>query len=132
MDQLTDNLASMLDLTAGETDLLAVDPAHAIPPTDDQALSLISRVVTDRDLSMNFIRPNLMRLIRPVKGTEIKSLSNNMFVIKFEHHPLDRKKAMKGCPWALDKYALILEPVDPSKQHADHDLTRLPIMLRVL
>lgn len=80
---------------------------------------------------MNFIRPNIMRLLRPVKGVELKAIETNTFVLNFEH-PLDRKKAMKGCPWVLDKYALILEPIDPSKKHADHLLTSLPIMVRVL
>lgn len=39
---------------------------------------------------------------------------------------------MKGCPWVLDKYALILEPIDTSKKHAEHQLTKLPLMVRVL
>lgn len=70
-------------------------------------------------------------LLHPVKGTDMKILSSNMFVIKFDH-PLDRKKALKGCPWVLDKYALILEEVDSTKDHADHPLIKLPIMVRVL
>lgn len=32
----------------------------------------------------------------------------------------------------LDKYALILEPIDPTKKHDEHKLTRLPIMVRVM
>lgn len=131
MDQLTDNLASVLDLITGEKDLLAADTAQAMPPNGDQELSLIGRVVTTRDLSLNFIRANVTRLIRPVKGIDLKALSDNMFVIKFEH-PLDRKKAMKGCPWVLDKYALILEPIDLTKKHDEHQLMRLPIMVRVM
>lgn len=97
MEQLTDHLESMLDLTAGEKDLIEADPAKAVKQDDGQALSLIGRVVTDRDLSMNFIRPNIMRLLRPVKRVDLKAIETNMFVINFEH-PLDRKKAMKGCP----------------------------------
>lgn len=51
----------MLHLMEREKDLLAADPAQAIPPSDDEALSLIGRVVTDKDLSPNFIRANVMR-----------------------------------------------------------------------
>lgn len=131
MDQLTDNLANMLDLTSGETDLLAANPAQAIQLSNDQELSLIGRVVTNRDLSATFIRANVTRLLRPVKGFDLKALLENMFVIKFEHM-LDRKKALKGCPWVLDKYALILEPINPNKKHDDHQLTHLPIMVRVM
>lgn len=53
---LSENLVSMLDLIAGETDLVVTDPAHAVNSNPDQELSLIGRVVTNRDLSINFIR----------------------------------------------------------------------------
>lgn len=122
MEQLTENLASMLDLTAGEMDLSAADPAKAVCTNPNQELSLIGKVITNRDLSLNFIRANFARLIRPVKGIELRLISTNLFVVKFEHQ-LDRKKAMKGCPWVLDKYALILEPIDPNRRHEDHVLT---------
>lgn len=131
MDQLTDDLASFLDLTDGEMDLLAADPTQAVPLSESQALSLIGRVVTDRDLTKNYIRANVVRLLRPVKGFNLKVIDDNMFVINFEH-PLDRRKAMKGCPWVLDKYAMILEPIDPTIKHEEHKLTKLPIMVRVL
>lgn len=131
MDLLTDNLGSLLNLTTGETDLLAADPTQAVASNNEHDMSLIGRVITDRDLSMNFIRPNVLRLIRPVKETEFKLISTNMFAVKFAH-PLDRKKALKGCPWVLDKYAMILEPIDPSKELVDHQLTRLPIMVKVM
>lgn len=26
---------------------------------------------------------------------------------------------MGGCPWVLDKHMLIIEPIDPTKKHAD-------------
>lgn len=130
MEQLTETLARNLGLTKGESDLVAADPSHAARPIYDQSLSLIGKVITDRELSMNFIRANINRLLRPVKKSELSFVATNMFVMKFEH-PLDRKNALKGCPWVLDKYALILEPVDPAKNHADHKLTWLPIVTRV-
>lgn len=130
MDQLSELLARKMDLRKREMELLAADPAHAVKPTEDQSLSLIGWVLTDRDLSMNYFRANLCRLLRPVKGVEIRSIAQNKFTMKFEH-PLDRKNAFKGCPWVLDKPALILEPIDPLKKHFDHQLTRLPIVVRI-
>lgn len=50
--------------------------------------------------------------------------------MKFEH-PLDRKNALKGCPWVLDKHMVILELIDPTKKHMDHKLTSLPIVVKV-
>lgn len=130
MDQFTELLASKFSLTTGETDLIAADPSHAANPTAVDDLSLIGLVVTDKELSINFIRANALRLLHPVKGAEIRSIGTNTFVIRF-NHPLDRMKALRGCPWVLDKYALILEPIHPNKKHEDHVLTRLPIMVRV-
>lgn len=130
MDQLQELLASKFSLTEGETALLAADPPHAANPNAVQDLELIGRVVTDKDLSINFIRANALRLLHPVRGASIKSIGTNSFVIKF-NHPLDRKKALGGCPWVLDKHALLLEPIDPNKEHADQKLTHMPIIARV-
>lgn len=130
MEQLTETLTRTLGWTEGEKNLVAADPAHAAKPTNDQSLSLIGKVITDRELSMNFIRANVTRLLRPVRQIQIRGIAENMFVMKFEH-PLDMKNALKGCPWVLDKHALILEPVDPAKNLADHKLTWLPLVTRV-
>lgn len=105
MEPLTETLACNMGLTEGETELVAADPAHAARPTDDQSLSLIGKVITNRDLSMNFIRASVNRLLRPVKKTEIRFIADNMFVMKF-NHPLDRQNALKGCPSVLDKTPL--------------------------
>lgn len=130
MDQLLDSLASKFTLADGEDNLVAANPSMAAKPSSQHDLSLVGRVITDKDLSINFIRANALRLLQPVKGAAIKSIATNMFVIKFEH-PLDRKKAMGGCPWTLDKHAMILEPINPDKKPEDHELTRLPIVVRV-
>lgn len=71
-----------------------------------------------------------MRLLHPVKGAAVKHIVDNVFVIKF-NHTLDYKKALGGCPWVLDRHALILEPIDPSTKPENQELTRLPIVARV-
>lgn len=131
MDQLSDFMASNCSLTAGESDLLAADPSYAANPSSGDDLALLGLVVTDKDLSLNYMRANILRLLHPVKGAEVRSIGTNTVVIKF-NHPLDLKKALRGCPWVLDKYALILDPIDPEKQHGEQVLNRLPIVARVL
>lgn len=130
MDSLNESLASRFSLVDGESDLVAANPSMAAKPSGHHDLSLVGRVITDKKLSINFIRPNALRLLHPVKGATINSIATNMFVIKFEH-PLDRKKAMGGCPWTLDRHALILEPISPDKKPEDHELTSLPLVVRV-
>lgn len=131
MDKLAETMASKFSLTDGESELVAADPAFRANPTTVNDLSLIGRVITDKDLSINFIRPNVMRLLHPVKGAAIKSISTNVFVIKF-NHDLDRKKAMGGCPWVLDRHALILAPIDSATKPENQELTHLPIVARVM
>lgn len=50
MDNLTESLASKFSLTDGETDLIAADPAFAANPKPEHNLTLIGRVITDKDL----------------------------------------------------------------------------------
>lgn len=130
MDQLVDSLVNKFNLSEDETRLVAADQNMVVNPSTDNDLSLIGRVLTDKDLSINFIRANALRLLHPVKGDTVKPIATNVFVIKFEHH-LDRKKALGGCPWVLDRHALIMEPIDPTKTPEDHVVTKLPIVVRV-
>lgn len=131
MDQLSESLARQITLKQGEDELLVADPSHAAPNTNDHSLSLVGRVVIDRELSINSIRANVRRLLNPVKGVDIKGLGPNMVVMHFAH-PLDRKHALGGCPWAIDRHALLLEPLDPAIKPEHHKLTHMPIMIRVL
>lgn len=84
MERLTESLASKFNLDYGETNRVATDPAFAATPPSQYALSLVGRVITDKELSINLIRPNALRLLHPVKGATIESIATNMFVIKFE------------------------------------------------
>lgn len=77
MDQITELLATKASLTAGETNLVVADPAHAANPNIGQDLSLIGRVITDKELSLNFIRANAIRLLHPVRGATIRSIGPN-------------------------------------------------------
>lgn len=97
----------------------------------DQGLSLIGRVVIDRKLPFNAIQANVLSLINPVKEVILKHITANKFVIKFNHE-LDRQKALRGCPWVLEKHALLLEPVNPSKKPVDQNLMRMNIVVRVM
>lgn len=58
MDHLLIAMENNFTLADGETDLEAADPVFAAKPSETQDLSHIGRVVIDKDLSINFIRPN--------------------------------------------------------------------------
>lgn len=87
-------------------------------------LSLIGRVTRWRVL-------NMLRLFHLVKGAGLKYIAPNKFVIKF-NHALDREKALGGCPWVLDKRALLFESIEATKKPVDQQLTGMLIIARVL
>lgn len=127
MDQLSDILARKFSVTAGENDLLAVDPAHAYRGPR----SFADRKGSHRQRSLSELQANIIWLRHPVKTADVRSIGENTFVIKF-NHLLDRKKALRGSPWVLKKHALILEAINPSKRPEDQVLIRLPNVVRVL
>lgn len=131
MDQLSENLARKINLKQGEDDLIAADPSHASPKSDDHSLSLVRGVVIDRDLSINSMRLNIRRLLNPVKSVDIKPLGLNMVTLKFAHS-LDRKHALAGCPWAIYRHPLLLEPLNPAVKPENHRLVHMPIIVQVV
>lgn len=66
-----------------------------------------------------------------MKGATLRSLGPNKFVMTF-NHALDRKKALGGFPWVLEKHALLFEPIDPSVKPEDQQIMRMPIVVRIL
>lgn len=93
MDQITESLVRKMNLSSGETDLVAANPSQAATPRADQDFSLIGRVIIDREIPFNAIRGNVLRLIHPMKGATLRILAPNKFMVQF-NHALDRQKAM--------------------------------------
>lgn len=131
MDQLSESLARKITLKQGEDELIAADPSHAASRVDDHSLSLVGRVVIDRELSITSLRANIRRLLNPVKGVDIKPVGPNTVLLRFTH-PLDRKHAMGGSPWVIDRHALLLEPLDPTVKPEKQQLTQMPIVVRIM
>lgn len=109
MDHLSKSLARQISLKQGEDVLIAADPSLAVPDSTDHALYLVGRVVIDKELSLNALRANIRRLLNPVKGVDIRPLGSNKVLLKFDH-PLDRKHALDGCPWAVERTPYFLNP----------------------
>lgn len=84
----------------------------------------------DRELSINSMRANIRWLLNPVKGVDIKPVGSNTVTLKFTHH-LDRKHALAGCPWVIERHPLILEPLNPAVQLENHNLVHMPIVVRI-
>lgn len=131
MDHLSKSLARQISLKQGEDVPIAADHSFAVPDSTDHALYLVGRVVIDKELSLNALRANIRRLLNPVKGVDIRPLGSNKVLLKFDH-PLDRKHALDGCPWAVERHALLLEPPDLAIEPEKQKLEFIPIVVRIL
>lgn len=130
MDNLAKEMADKITLHQGEENLVPLATGRESSPGTDYSLSLIGRVVIDRELSVTSIRNNVLRLLRPVKGANIRILATNLFLITFNHR-VDRKNALEGCPWAIDRHALLLTEIDSSLALMAHVVNSMKIVIRV-
>ncbi|KAK4422753.1 hypothetical protein Salat_1857800 [Sesamum alatum] len=62
-----------------------------------------------------------MASFNPVKGMDLRPLDNNKFLLRF-NHVIDRNRVMDRCPWAYEKYILILAVVNEAENPSTIDL----------
>lgn len=129
MDSLTKDMADKIKLHQGEEKLVPLGSGDAASSSTDYSLSLLGRVVIDRELSATSIRNNVMRLLHPLRGADISLLTTNRFLIKFNHR-VDRKNALEGCPWAIDRHALLLKKIDSAVALLDHVIMEMKIVIK--
>lgn len=130
MEQLTAAMASKISLTRGEDNLVPLRTRVGSNLSPGYSLSLIGKVLVDKELSLTFIKNNVMRLLNPVKGVAIRILASNLFLIRF-NYKVDRKNAMEGCLWSLDKHTLLFTKIDAPVPLAAHKVHWMRIVIRV-
>lgn len=130
MENLTKAMAENIKLHQGEENLVPLGSGGVANKGPDYSLSLLGRVVVDRELLITSIRNNVLRLLHPLRGADIRIQSTNTFLIKFNHR-VDRKNAMEGCPWAIERHALLLREIDPAVPLLDHVITEMKIIIKV-
>lgn len=83
------------------------DPGRTAPTFD-----VVGRVVSEKQFSSHSLQLNIERLLRLVRGFQFQFLSDNCFILQF-NHKLDRTHALEGCSWLLDRCALLLSLILP-------------------
>lgn len=107
MDELAESLARQFSLTLKEEAEVDVGDGASYENPSNVTYDLVGRVVAEKSYSAHTLQLNIERLLRPVRGFQFQSLGANKFVLKFNHQ-LDRTHAMEGCPWLMDRHALLL------------------------
>lgn len=57
-------------------------------------------------------------------------LATNLFLIQF-NHKVDRKNALEGCSWAIDRHALLFTEIDSLVALTDHVIKEMRIVIKV-
>ncbi|XP_012828241.1 PREDICTED: uncharacterized protein LOC105949476 [Erythranthe guttata] len=130
MENLTDALVNNFRLTSDEEEGITITQLQTVNQNPTGEFSLLGRIVATKEISMHTIKSNVTRLLQPVKGCEIQTLGNNRFVISFNHR-LDQKQALGGCPWVLDKHALIFSEIKPDSDPTTMEINLMPIIIRI-
>lgn len=130
MEDLAALLANNVSLTSKEN--YEVDVGGEGLETDGTGVTydLVGRVVTDKPYSGHTLQSNIERLLRSVKGFLFQSLGENRFVLQF-YHPLDRTHALEGCPWLVDRNALLLSIIPEGANPETMDLNLMNIVVRL-
>lgn len=86
--------------------ILMLERPRLINSSHRPTFDLVGRVVSEKTYSTHSVQSNIERLLRSVKGFQFNSLGENRFTLSF-NHPLDRNHALDGCPWLLDRCAIL-------------------------
>lgn len=91
---------------------------------------LLGCVLSEKTFSSHTLQSNIERILRPVMGLGFESLGDNRFILRF-NHSLDRTHAMEGCPWLLDRCAMLLGFLPPEGNPETIELRVMTIVVRL-
>ncbi|XP_012848359.1 PREDICTED: uncharacterized protein At4g02000-like [Erythranthe guttata] len=130
MEGLAESLAKQITLTEEEEVGILLDPSDGEFRVSGNQISLVGRVVSAKEISFHTIKLNALRLLAPVKGCDIQPLGINTVLLKF-NHVLDKKHALEGCPWVLERHAFIFHDLVPGEMAKEIDVRMMHIVVRL-
>lgn len=130
MDDLSETMARNLSLTSKEDSDVDVGIGEAGITETAATFDLVGKVVAEKPYSAHTLQQNIARLLRPVRGFHLQILGENRFVLQFNHQ-LDRTHALEGCPWLLDRNALLLSLIPVGADPENIELTTMHVVVRL-
>ena len=86
------------------------------PPSQDPSkspdLTLIGKLITSKDIGLNYVKDIAFKAWKPVYTMEVKSLDKNIFMFYFQHE-VDSHRAFLRRPWSFRGGHLILKRWSP-------------------
>lgn len=130
MEDLSEALARQFSLTAKEDGEVDVGSGSMGSEAVGETFDVVGRVVSEKIYSAHTLQQNLERLLRSVRGFRFQELGENRFVLRFNHR-LDSTHALEGCPWLLDRNALLLAMIPPEGNPETLVLDEMNIVVRL-
>ncbi|KAL0386176.1 UNVERIFIED_CONTAM: hypothetical protein Sradi_3011900 [Sesamum radiatum] len=91
---------------------------------------VVGRLLTPRPYRFDVLRMTFMNILRSIRGLELKLLTANRFMIRF-NHVADRDKAINGCPWIFDRNLIILTHTTAEEDPLKVDLSYSPFQVHI-
>lgn len=130
MDELAESRARNFSLTSKEEGDVDVGSGSEGFHSGLATYDVVGRVVTERKYQAHTLQQNIDRVLRPVRGFRLQMVGDYRFVLQF-NHPLDRTHALEGCPWLIDRCALLLTPIMEEDNPETMALDSMNIVVRL-
>ncbi|KAL0323639.1 UNVERIFIED_CONTAM: hypothetical protein Sangu_1983200 [Sesamum angustifolium] len=101
-----------LSLTKDEEEciVLPIQDLHSINCDNSKKLLIVARILSHRNSNFDALKNMLQSLLQPVKGIQIRWISEDRFCLQF-NHLLNMQCTLEGRPWVSNKNLSIMESV---------------------
>ncbi|KAL5750567.1 hypothetical protein ACOSP7_025170 [Xanthoceras sorbifolium] len=94
------------------------------------SLSLIGKLVSNREVNMEAFRNTIASIWRTKSEVEVESIGVNLFVFRFGCS-WDRKRVLEGGPWSFDKNLLVLKEAVSIGRISEIDFSLAPFWIQI-
>ncbi|KAL0409765.1 UNVERIFIED_CONTAM: hypothetical protein Sradi_1910900 [Sesamum radiatum] len=130
MEANLERLKQTLALTEDEEAGMEVVVTERLGNDEQRGYPLVGRLLTPRAFRYDVLRSTLIAVIRPIRGMEVKLLSDHRFLLRF-NDSADRDRALRGCLWAFDRNLVILGAIKDEENPLAVQLTWCPFYVHV-
>lgn len=96
----------------------------------DPKLCVVARFITEGIVDFPAMQQTMAALWKPGRGVYMKELETNLYLFQF-YHEVDVKRVMEGCPWSLNRKALVMSRLKEGQNPRSVDLNIMELWVQV-